>query len=133
MLIKKAFVFVLLVVCNMPTASLSTTLHGRPKLQTPTVLHSNRGLAKATSLAAAGNALHAEPPSAKIHDGGEASMSVSTFNLAKSIIGAGVLSLPSGVAFFADEPSALVPSVAICAVFGLMAAYTFSSIGNICR
>jgi amino acid permease len=65
--------------------------------------------------------------------GGSASLSASTFNLAKSIIGAGVLSLPSGVAFFADEPSALMPASVICAVFGLVAAYSFSSIGKVCR
>ena len=37
-------------------------------------------------------------------------MSTSTFNLAKNIIGAGVLSLPNGVAYFSDAPSALVPA-----------------------
>lgn len=66
-------------------------------------------------------------------EGGDASVASSTFNLAKSIIGAGVLSLPSGVAFFADESSALVPSSVICAVFGLVAAYSFSLIGKICK
>lgn len=72
-------------------------------------------------------------PSAPQVTGGSASLSTSTFNLAKSIIGAGVLSLPSGVAFFADEPSALIPASAICALFGLVAAYSFSSIGKVCR
>ena len=42
--------------------------------------------------------------------GGDASIASTTFNVAKSIIGAGVLSLPSGVAFFADETAALVPA-----------------------
>jgi hypothetical protein len=65
--------------------------------------------------------------------GGNAALSTSTFNLAKSIIGAGVLSLPSGVAFFSDQPGALLPASAICAVFGLVAAYSFSSIGRVCR
>lgn len=65
--------------------------------------------------------------------GGDATISTSIFNLAKSIIGSGVLSLPSGIAFFADEPSALLPSVVICAIFGLVAAYSFSSIGNVCK
>lgn len=60
--------------------------------------------------------------------GGEAGIATSTFNLAKSIIGAGVLSLPSGVAFFADEKAALIPSSIICIVFGLIAAYSFSLI-----
>ena len=44
-----------------------------------------------------------------------------------------MLSLPSGVAFFADEKSALIPSSIICAVFGVVAAYTFSAIGRVCK
>lgn len=65
--------------------------------------------------------------------GGDATIATSTFNLAKSIIGAGVLSLPSGVAFFADQKAALVPSSIICVLFGLVAAYTFSLIGKVCK
>lgn len=65
--------------------------------------------------------------------GGTASISTSTFNLAKSVIGAGVLSLPSGVAFLSDEPSALVPAAALCTLFGMVAAYSFSVIGRICK
>lgn len=71
-----------------------------------------------------------EVPKAK---GGEATIATSTFNLAKSIIGAGVLSLPSGVAFFSDAPMALVPAIAICTAMGLMAGYTFSLIGKACE
>jgi amino acid permease len=65
--------------------------------------------------------------------GGEATIATSTFNLAKSIIGAGVLSLPSGVAFFSDAPMALLPAIAICSVMGLVAGYTFSLIGKACE
>lgn len=65
--------------------------------------------------------------------GGSASIATSTFNLAKSVIGAGVLSLPSGVAFLADEPSALVPAAVLCSLFGIVAAYSFSAIGRICK
>lgn len=65
--------------------------------------------------------------------GGTATIATSTFNLAKSVIGAGVLSLPSGVAFLADEPSALVPAAALCTLFGIVAAYSFSVIGRICK
>jgi amino acid permease len=71
-----------------------------------------------------------EVPKAK---GGEASIATSTFNLAKSIIGAGVLALPSGVAFFSESPKALVPGITICTVMGLLAAYTFSLIGKACE
>lgn len=65
--------------------------------------------------------------------GGDSSIQTSIFNLAKSIIGAGVLSLPSGVAFFADQPKALIPASAACAIFGLAAAYSFSSVGKVCQ
>ena len=65
--------------------------------------------------------------------GGEATIASSTFNLAKSIIGAGVLSLPSGVAFFSDSAGALVPAVSILTCMGLVAAYTFSLIGKACE
>ena len=64
---------------------------------------------------------------------GEATVSSSTFNLAKSIIGAGVLSLPSGISFFADVPSAILPASIMCAVMGLVSAYTFSLIGRVCE
>ena len=43
-------------------------------------------------------------------EGGRASLTSSTFNLAKSIIGAGVLSLPSGIAYFSDSPAAIFPA-----------------------
>lgn len=68
-----------------------------------------------------------------VKSGGSASMVTSTFNLAKSVIGAGVLSLPSGVAFLADDPSALIPSAILCTLFGVVAAYSFSVIGRICK
>mmetsp|Transcript_29859 Transcript_29859/g.49928 ORF Transcript_29859/g.49928 Transcript_29859/m.49928 type:complete len:483 (+) Transcript_29859:119-1567(+) len=63
----------------------------------------------------------------------KSSMATSTFNLAKSIIGCGILSLPSGVGFLADEPSALIPASIGCAVFGAVAAYAFSTIGRLCK
>jgi sodium-coupled neutral amino acid transporter 11 len=69
---------------------------------------------------------------AKSSKGGEATVATSTFNLAKSIIGAGVLSLPSGIAFFSSSPAALLPAGLILTVMGLVAAYTFSLIGKAC-
>ena len=65
--------------------------------------------------------------------GGDATVATSTFNLAKSIIGAGVLSLPSGVAFFSSSPMALIPAASILTVMGLVAAYSFSLIGRACE
>jgi sodium-coupled neutral amino acid transporter 11 len=73
------------------------------------------------------------PVVSEIESGGDATLPTSVFNLAKSIIGAGVLSLPNGVAIFANDPKALIPASVICALFGLAAAYTFSSIGKVCK
>jgi sodium-coupled neutral amino acid transporter 11 len=64
--------------------------------------------------------------------GGDATVASSSFNLAKSIIGAGVLALPSGVAFFSDSPAALVPATIMLTVMGVAAGYTFSLIGKTC-
>lgn len=64
--------------------------------------------------------------------GRKASLSTSTFNLAKNIVGAGVLSLPSGIAYFSDAPAALNPSVALLFLTGSISAYSFSLIGRAC-
>lgn len=65
--------------------------------------------------------------------GGTSSIATSTFNLAKSIIGAGVLAIPGGVAFFSDQPAALIPACSMATIFGLVAAYSFCSLGKICK
>lgn len=63
---------------------------------------------------------------------GSSSVSSSIFNLAKCILGAGILSLPSGVARFSYDTSGLVPSSVLLAIMGLMSAYSFQSIGRTC-
>jgi len=60
------------------------------------------------------------------------SITVLVFNLVKNIVGAGVLSLPAGVAAFGDAPSALIPAVSITVLIGLLSAYCFSLIGRVC-
>ncbi|CAN0349134.1 unnamed protein product [Pylaiella littoralis] len=62
----------------------------------------------------------------------KAGMSASVFNLAKNILGAGMLSLPSGVAAFSDSRKAIVPAAAAIAALGLVSAYTFVLIGRSC-
>lgn len=62
----------------------------------------------------------------------KASASVSTFNLAKNIVGAGVLSLPNGVAYFSDSPGALIPANILLFLSGTISAYSFSLIGRAC-
>ena len=64
--------------------------------------------------------------------GGEASVSSSIFNLAKSVVGIGVLSLPGGAAYISDSPMTLVPACLIGLILGSIAAYCFSSIGKAC-
>lgn len=58
----------------------------------------------------------------------------SSFNLAKTILGAGILSLPGAVAVFSDAPKTSLPiACSLLLVMGLISAYTFSSIGRACE
>lgn len=63
---------------------------------------------------------------------GSSSVTSSIFNLGKTILGAGVLSLPFGVAVFADSKQGLYPASALLVLMGLMSAYSFYSIGKAC-
>jgi len=64
--------------------------------------------------------------------GGTATIPNEVFNLVKSIVGAGVLSLPAGIAAFGSAPSAVIPATALIAITGLISAYTFGLIGRTC-
>ncbi|RYH30910.1 hypothetical protein EON65_03950 [archaeon] len=64
---------------------------------------------------------------------GSSTISTSVFNLAKTILGAGVLSLPFGVAAFTDSPQGLIPAIILIVLMGIMSAYSFSSIGKACH
>ena len=66
-------------------------------------------------------------------DSGSSTVSSSVFNLAKCILGAGVLSLPSGIALFSDSKQAIVPAIGLLSFMGLASAYSFSSIGKACE
>jgi len=63
---------------------------------------------------------------------GTATIPQEVFSLIKSIVGAGVLSLPACIATFADSPSALVPSLALIVSIGIISGYCFSLIGRVC-
>jgi amino acid permease len=63
---------------------------------------------------------------------GTATMSNEIFNLVKSIVGAGVLSLPAGIAAFGNAPSALIPASLLILAMGVISAYTFSLIARVC-
>jgi hypothetical protein len=73
------------------------------------------------------------PPQHAVHDSDTKSdVGALTFNLAKSIIGSGILSLPSGLALFSDSTTALYPGIAAILFMGLLSGYGFSSIGKAC-
>jgi len=63
---------------------------------------------------------------------GTASIPNEIFNLVKSIVGAGVLSLPAGIAAFGNAPGAIIPATLLISVIGLFSAYGFSLIGRVC-
>eukprot|EP00931_Biecheleriopsis_adriatica_P067952 TRINITY_DN42006_c0_g1_i1.p1 TRINITY_DN42006_c0_g1~~TRINITY_DN42006_c0_g1_i1.p1 ORF type:complete len:517 (+),score=99.34 TRINITY_DN42006_c0_g1_i1:79-1551(+) len=61
------------------------------------------------------------------------SMTQSTVNLVKNIAGAGMLSLPAGVAAFSGSPKAIVPSMLFTLLAGLFSAYGFVLIADACN
>jgi amino acid permease len=48
-------------------------------------------------------------------------------------VGSGVLALPAGVAAMGDSSTALVPAIGMLSLLGLFSAYSFYSIGRLCR
>ena len=66
-------------------------------------------------------------------NGGTATISNEIFNLVKSIIGAGVLSLPAGIAAFGNNVTALFPAIFLITIMGTISGYTFSLIARICK
>ncbi|CAM9362637.1 unnamed protein product, partial [Heterosigma akashiwo] len=67
----------------------------------------------------------------KVEDTGSP-IPASIFNLVKSIVGAGVLALPGGVAAFSDAPGAMAAAAGLTGAMGLLSAYCFSLIGRVC-
>jgi hypothetical protein len=51
-------------------------------------------------------------------------------SLVKGVVGAGVLSLPSGIAAFGDAPSAFIPAMGLITVIGGLSAYSYSLLGR---
>lgn len=74
----------------------------------------------------------ASSPELPAEHGGTSTTTASIFNLVKGIVGAGVLSLPAGVAAFANAPSGIIPAVALIASIGGMSGYCFYLIGRVC-
>ena len=63
---------------------------------------------------------------------GTSSLYTSIFNLSKTIVGNGILSLPSAVAIFSDSPQSVIPACVLLVFMGYLADYSFISIGKIC-
>lgn len=64
--------------------------------------------------------------------GGSATVTELIVNLIKGIVGAGVLSLPAGIAAWGSAPMAVVPAVALIAAIGGLSGYGFALIGRCC-
>ena len=64
-------------------------------------------------------------------DAGAVGLTPSTFNLVKNIVGAGVLSLPAGVAAFSSSKVAVAPACALVMSLGLLSCYCFTLIGRL--
>ena len=64
--------------------------------------------------------------------GAKSSVTASTLNLAKNIVGAGVLSLPAGVAAYSTAKGAAAPACGLIAVLGAVSAYCFALVGRAC-
>ena len=70
---------------------------------------------------------------ASIRDfGGTATIPSEVFNMIKNLVGAGALGLPSGVAAFANSPSALIPAFMVIVIMGVVFAYYFLLMGRLC-
>jgi amino acid permease len=87
-----------------------------------------RGTVSKESLAGASSENAASPPTG----GGTATIANEIFNLVKSIVGAGVLSLPYGIATLGSSQSAALPAVLLMMLLGLCSGYGFGLIGRVC-
>ena len=63
---------------------------------------------------------------------GTASIPSHVFNLVKAIVGAGVLTLPAGIATYGNAPSAAWPAVLLIIAIGSLSGYGFALIGRVC-
>ena len=98
----------------------------RPGIVRPTPsLHTLAARQPCRILAAMQDKVEAPDPA----DDEGASISQSTFNLVKNVAGAGVLSLPAGVA----AGTGLAPALIILVALGSYSAYTFNLLGRMCE
>jgi len=104
--------------------------HYGPFSITSMVRNEQRSTATVTSIQRGGG--DASTDKSAVQGEGTATIPSLIFNLVKSIVGAGVLSLPAGIAAFGDAPSAILPAVILVISIGSLSAYNFSLIGRVC-
>jgi hypothetical protein len=124
----------------LSTSSASSSAYAQQTLPLLTPLSSTRGISVgSTKLHAASvsgtDALY-NAPTGGSDDGnggstgdkgtGTATVPQEIFNLVKGIVGAGVLTLPAGIASFGNAPSAAIPAVALICFIGTLSAYGFA-------
>jgi amino acid permease len=63
---------------------------------------------------------------------GTSTVPISIFNLSKTIVGNGMLSLPSAIAAFADDKIAAWYATLLIVALAAVASYSFQSIGHAC-
>lgn len=109
----------------------STVFHGSSSGTRSSVLRHDSSSSSSTSLCNTvdDNSSSSSSPSS---GGGTASIPNEIFNLVKSIVGAGVLSLPAGIAAYGNAPSAIYPAILFISLIGMASAYGFSLIGRVC-
>ena len=67
-----------------------------------------------------------------LHSGGTATITNEVFNLVKNIVASGALAIPSGIAAFGNQYSAIFPAIFLMIFMGCINAYYFSLIGRVC-
>uniref|UniRef100_A0A7S4F9R1 Amino acid transporter transmembrane domain-containing protein n=1 Tax=Chrysotila carterae TaxID=13221 RepID=A0A7S4F9R1_CHRCT len=110
---------------HTPSAAISSTRSHPVKPAAQPVLLALRSRQRtAAPLLTAAVATPEQPPQG-------ATVSASIINLAKNIVGSGVLTLAAGVAAFSGSKLALIPSLAILLFLSGVSAYSFSSIARV--
>ena len=66
-------------------------------------------------------------------DEGTAGLLPSTFNLVKSTVGSGVLSLPMGLGSVSSSPTAVAPAIAVLALACAISGYCFTMVARVCQ
>lgn len=104
-----------------PSPSLVAPTAAATRLQRPLLVQQRRSHAPAMMAAAA---VSGDKPSG-------ASVSSTVVNLAKNIVGSGVLALAAGVAAFSSQQVAVVPALGLMLFMCAVSAYTFSLIARV--